>query len=181
MNELLESLCKAYERELESQEAILAMCESQHRAIAAHDYEYVEAKSGHAQRLTYTLKSVQRERLGLFQEVLMEYCEPGEPSTFRNALKRIPEPWLTRLARAHNRLDLIRRNTLQSVDTSVKHLQRSAGTIEQCMHSFMLCVPVDMPVDSLNAVKASREVLESVDVPMENHAAMASNDSNALG
>lgn len=140
MRDLFEDLCLALEGKLERQEAVVEVCRAQQRAIRAHDYEYVGAKTVELSEMSSANIETEAELAHLIQCAGRACGLPQHKLSLAALIRVSPDPYRTRLAEIEGRLREMYGELLRVSHASVMSMQRAAETIDQCMRSFVDCI-----------------------------------------
>ena len=140
MEMLFEQLSRVCEAQVDLQEAQLALCKDQYRAIRANDVEYVEAKALDISALNRKHARYESARQALTTRIMEHYGLAEECEVLGILAEIAPEPVRARLQRSADRLTDLRQQMAEVVLSGTRSLQQAAETIYRCMNAFKGCV-----------------------------------------
>jgi hypothetical protein len=160
MEMIFEKLTRLCEAQVELQEAQLALCRDQYRAIRVNDVEYVEAKALDIETLNRRHAKCELARQEITARIVKHYGLAEECMALGILAELAPEPVRDRLQRSADRLAVLRQEMAEVVLNGTRSLQQAAEAIYRCMDAFKGCVQL-VPEDA-----AAESVLQSGEKPV---------------
>ena len=141
INHLLDQLCDHFDEELERQQNVLVVCRALGRGARAHDYEYLEAKTGALNVLLRQAITAEQKRLTLVHRVVEYYHLAEADQTLSGLIRVVPEPWRLRM----QEFQVLMRATLESTRRLVREnnrvMRRSLQVLNDTLSALALCEP----------------------------------------
>ncbi len=145
MEHVLDALCHHFDEELERQETVLAVCQSQGMAARAHDVTYLEAKTGALNLLLTDFVSAEQERLRLVQKLVDHYELPEECQTLSGLVEVVPEPWKRRILDFQKRMREVLAETQRVVRSNNSSMRRSLQVANEAIEALVQSIPAAGP------------------------------------
>jgi hypothetical protein len=130
MAEVLERLCDVLVEELERQQLLLSLLESQRKAALSHDVALLDAKTQALENLLGDAKMFEGSRHKVVRQVVEMYALPPAQQTLSDLIRALPDPYSSRLR--HFQIDF--RSTLYAIRDLVRNnsliLNKSLRSVE---------------------------------------------------
>lgn len=123
MNEVLDKLCAVFENELERQENVLRLSQSQEQALVLRDTELLSARTQALNLLLNEAALAEPERIRVAREAVELLALPETAQTLSGVVAAVPDPWRSRLADLQKRLQLVMTETAVVVRRNNRMLQ----------------------------------------------------------
>ena len=155
MQMLFEKLTRVCEAQVEVQEAQLALCRDQNRAIRVNDVEYVEAKALDIETLNRKHAKCEAVRQTITAQIVEHYGLAEDCMALGVLAEVAPEQLRDRLQGSVDRLAAIRQEMAEVVLNGTRSLQQAAEAIFRCMDAFKGCVQLVPENDAAASVLPS--------------------------
>lgn len=142
MDSMFDSLCELVEGEIALQHALLSLCEAQHRAIRALDFEYIEAKAADMQELSEQVRDARAARTDMLRAVTEAHGLPSQGVGLDAIVGAAPKRDADRLIMLAGQLQRLQMEVHAVTIGGVLSLQRGADAIRTCMEGFRSCLDV---------------------------------------
>jgi len=152
-------LCGQLKDKIERQKKLVDICRAQSRALRAHDYEYVGAKTIEFARILSASTQPEQELNQTLEELYNRFELCAEKRNLGDLLTAAPEPYREQLAEYEQSLHLFHIELVSLTHSSVMSMQRAAETIAECMISLHDCMSQEI------------ESAENI-IPLERHTAL---------
>ena len=130
MAEALDRLCDVLVEELERQQLLVSLLESQRKAALAHDVALLDAKTLALENLIGDAKASEAVRHTVMRQVVEMYGLPPAQQTLSGLIHALPDPYSSRLR--HIQIDF--RSTLYAIRDLVRNnglfLNKSLRSVE---------------------------------------------------
>lgn len=123
MNDILDRLCSVFESELERQENVLRLTQSQEQALVLRDTELLAARTQALNLLLNEAAQAEPERLRVAREAVEALALPDSQQTLSGVVAAVPDPWRSRLADLQHQLKMVMHDTALVVRRNNRMLQ----------------------------------------------------------
>lgn len=123
MNDILDKLCAVFESELERQENVLRLTQSQEQALVLRDTELLAARTHALNLLLNEAALAEPERIRVAREAVDALALPESQHSLTGVVQASPDPWRTRLSELQQRLKLVMHDTALVVRRNNRMLQ----------------------------------------------------------
>jgi len=123
VNDILEKLCSVFESELERQENVLRLTQSQEQALVLRDTELLAARTQALNLLLNEAAQAESERLRVAREAVEALALPDSQQSLSGVVAAVPDPWRSRLADLQRQLKMVMHDTALVVRRNNRMLQ----------------------------------------------------------
>jgi len=134
MHTELEKLCALLDDELERQELMVALLQSQHDAILARDVDYLNTKTRAMEAVLKESAEAEKERHTVLRVIVDHYTLSVERQTLTELIRVTPDPFSRRLKDTQRRIQETMADAKRLTQENHRLLRASSSVVTSCLN-----------------------------------------------